>query len=64
MSGRIRLWVTIILIISVSAMMITFMPMQKVVFEPLGINRTVALRQGLDLSGGSQVLLQATNSTG
>jgi len=64
MSGRIRLWVTIILIISVSAMMITFMPMQKVVFEPLGINRTVALRQGLDLSGGSQVLLQATNCTG
>jgi preprotein translocase subunit SecD len=45
-------------------MMITFMPMQKVVFEPLGINRTVALRQGLDLSGGSQVLLQATNCTG
>jgi preprotein translocase subunit SecD len=45
--------------------MITFMPMQTVTFEPLGIvNRNISLRQGLDLSGGSQVLLQATNCTG
>ena len=37
-------------------MMITFMPAQKVVYEPLGINRNISLREGLDLSGGSQVL--------
>ena len=64
MSGRTRLWFTIIVVIAFAAMMITFMPTQKVVFEPLGINRNVSLRQGLDLSGGSQVLLQATNCTG
>jgi preprotein translocase subunit SecD len=52
-------------IIAFAAMMITFMPMQTVTFEPLGIvNRNISLRQGLDLSGGSQVLLQATNCTG
>ena len=65
MSGRTRLWFTIIVVIAFAAMMITFMPTQKVVFEPLGIvNRNISLRQGLDLSGGSQVLLQATNCTG
>jgi preprotein translocase subunit SecD len=64
MSGRTRLWFTIIVVIAFAAMMITFMPMQQVVFEPLGINRNISLRQGLDLSGGSQVLLQATNCTG
>jgi preprotein translocase subunit SecD len=65
MSGRTRLWFTIIVIIAFTAMMITFMPMQTVTFEPLGIvNRNISLRQGLDLSGGSQVLLQATNCTG
>jgi preprotein translocase subunit SecD len=40
--------------------MITFMPMGKV-FEPIGITRDFSLRQGLDLSGGSQVLLEAEN---
>ena len=64
MSGRTRIWFTIIVVIAFAAMMITFMPMQKVVYEPLGINRNISLRQGLDLSGGSQVLLQATNCTG
>ncbi len=65
MSGRTRLWFTIIVVIAFAAMMITFMPMQTVTFEPLGIvNRNISLRQGLDLSGGSQVLLQATNCTG
>ena len=64
MSGRTRLWFTIIVVIAFAAMLITFTPTQKVVFEPLGINRNISLRQGLDLSGGSQVLLQATNCTG
>ncbi len=65
MSGRTRLWFTIIVVIAFAAMMITFMPTQTVTFEPLGIvNRNISLRQGLDLSGGSQVLLQATNCTG
>ncbi len=64
MSGRTRLWFTIIVVIAFAAMMITFMPMQKVVFEPLGINRNISLKEGLDLSGGSQVLLQATNCSG
>ena len=64
MSGRTRLWFTIIVVIAFAAMMITFMPTQTVVYEPLGINRNISLRQGLDLSGGSQVLLQATNCTG
>src|SRR5512136_192264 len=65
MSGRTRLWFTIIVVIAFAAMMITFMPTQTVTFEPLGIvNRNISLRQGLDLSGGSQVLLQASNCTG
>jgi preprotein translocase subunit SecD len=65
MSGRTRLWFTIIVVIAFGAMMITFMPTQTVTFEPLGIvNRNVSLRQGLDLSGGSQVLLQAANCSG
>ena len=64
MSGRTRLWFTIIVVIAFAAMMITFMPTEKVVYEPLGINQNISLRQGLDLSGGSQVLLQATNCSG
>ncbi len=64
MSRRTRLWFTIVVVIAFTAMMITFMPVQRVVYEPLGINRDVSLRQGLDLSGGSQVLLQATNCSG
>jgi preprotein translocase subunit SecD len=64
MSGRTRLWFTIVVVIAFAAMMIAYMPMQTVTFEPLGINRNVSLRQGLDLSGGSQVLLQATNCSG
>jgi preprotein translocase subunit SecD len=55
------LWLTIIVVVAFAAAMITFMPMQRIVFEPLGINRDVSLRQGLDLSGGSQVLLEAEN---
>jgi preprotein translocase subunit SecD len=55
------LWLTIIVVVAFAATMIAFMPMQRIVFEPLGINRDVSLRQGLDLSGGSQVLLEAEN---
>ncbi len=64
MSGRTRLWFTIIVVIAFAAMMITFMPMQSISYPSLGINLNTTLRQGLDLSGGSQVLLQATNCTG
>src|SRR5512139_1250869 len=65
MSRRTRLWFTIIVVIAFAAMMITFMPTQTVTFEPLGIvNRNISLREGLDLSGGSQVLLQASNCSG
>jgi len=63
MSGRTRLWFTIIVVIAFGAMMIAFMPMQTV-FTSLGITRNIELRPGLDLSGGSQVLLQATNCSG
>jgi preprotein translocase subunit SecD len=52
---------TIIVVVAFTAAMITFMPTQRIVYEPLGINRDVSLRQGLDLSGGSQVLLEAEN---
>jgi preprotein translocase subunit SecD len=55
------LWLTIIVVVAFAATMIAFMPTQRIVFEPLGINRDVSLRQGLDLSGGSQVLLEAEN---
>jgi preprotein translocase subunit SecD len=51
---------TIIVVVAFAATMITFMPMGKV-FEPIGITRDFSLRQGLDLSGGSQVLLEAEN---
>lgn len=61
MSRRTRLWLTIIVVVAFTAAMITFMPTQRIVYEPLGINRDVSLRQGLDLSGGSQVLLEAEN---
>ena len=64
MSGRTRLWFTIIVVIAFVAMMITFMPMQSISYPSLGINLNTTLRQGLDLSGGSQVLLQASNCTG
>ncbi|HTP09426.1 MAG TPA: protein translocase subunit SecD [Anaerolineae bacterium] len=64
MSGRTRLWFTIIVVIAFAAMMITFMPMQSISYPSLGININTTLREGLDLSGGSQVLLQATNCSG
>jgi preprotein translocase subunit SecD len=51
---------TIIVVVAFAATMIAFMPMGKV-FEPIGITRDFSLRQGLDLSGGSQVLLEAEN---
>jgi len=60
MSRRTRLWLTIIVVVAFTATMIAFMPMGKV-FEPIGITRDFSLRQGLDLSGGSQVLLEADN---
>jgi preprotein translocase subunit SecD len=63
MSGRTRLWLTIVVVIAFAAMMIAYLPMQTV-FNSLGITRNIELRPGLDLSGGSQVLLQATNCTG
>lgn len=61
MSRRTRLWLTIVVVIAFAATMITFMPTQRIVYEPLGIDRDISLRQGLDLSGGSQVLLEAEN---
>jgi preprotein translocase subunit SecD len=61
MSRRTRLWFTIIVVVAFAAMMITFMPTERIVYEPLGIDRDLRLRQGLDLSGGSQVLLEAEN---
>jgi preprotein translocase subunit SecD len=53
-------WLTIIVVVSLFATTIAFMPMGKVL-EPVGIDRDFSLRQGLDLSGGSQVLLEAEN---
>ena len=44
MSRRTRLWLTIIVVVAFAAAMITFMPTQRVVFEPLGINRDISLR--------------------
>lgn len=60
MSRRTRLWLTIIVVVAFTATMIAFMPMGRV-FEGIGITRDFSLRQGLDLSGGSQVLLEADN---
>ena len=60
MSRRTRLWLTIIVVVAFTATMIAFMPMGRV-FEGIGITRDFSLRQGLDLSGGSQVLLEAEN---
>ena len=60
MSRRTRLWLTIIVVVAFTATMIAFMPMGRVL-EPIGITRDFSLRQGLDLSGGSQVLLEADN---
>jgi preprotein translocase subunit SecD len=54
------LWLTIIVVVAFTATMITFMPMGRAL-EGVGINRDFSLRLGLDLSGGSQVLLEAEN---
>jgi preprotein translocase subunit SecD len=63
MSRRIRLWVMLIVVLAISAVLIALNPAERVTFDPLGINYDIRVRQGLDLSGGSQVLLQATDCT-
>jgi preprotein translocase subunit SecD len=47
-----------VVLIALAAIAVAFWP-QKTLFE-----RNINLREGLDLSGGSQVLLQATNCSG
>ncbi len=64
MSRRTRLWVVIIVVLALGAVTISFLPAERITFELLGIDRNVRVRYGLDLSGGSQVLLQADNCTG
>jgi preprotein translocase subunit SecD len=58
MPRRSGLWLAMIVVIALAAIVVAFWP-QKTLFE-----RNVSLREGLDLSGGSQVLLQATNCSG
>ncbi len=58
MPRRSGLWLAMIVALALAAITISFWP-QKTLFE-----RNISLREGLDLSGGSQVLLQATNCTG
>ncbi|CAG0936339.1 Protein translocase subunit SecDF [Thermoflexales bacterium] len=60
MSRRTRWWLLIIIVVAVTATLVTFLPPGRAL-EGLGINRDLSLRQGLDLSGGSQVLLEADN---
>jgi preprotein translocase subunit SecD len=58
MPRRSGLWLAMVVVIALAAIAVAFWP-EKTLFD-----RNVSLREGLDLSGGSQVLLQATNCTG
>lgn len=57
MSQRNRIWTIIIVLLAIIA---TYIALPSTTTVPL-INRNVTVRQGLDLSGGSQVLLEATD---
>ncbi len=63
MSPRERIWVLIIIVLAVVAVWLALPSTEHIQFDPLGINRDVRVREGLDLSGGSQVLLQAADCT-
>src|SRR5512143_2752065 len=58
MPRRSGLWLAMVVVIALAAITVAFWP-EKTLFE-----RNINLREGLDLSGGSQVLLQATNCSG
>lgn len=57
MSQRNRTWTIIIVLLAIIA---TYIALPGTTTIPI-INRNVTVRQGLDLSGGSQVLLEATD---
>jgi preprotein translocase subunit SecD len=62
-SRRERIWLIIIIVLAIVVVFMALPSTVRIQFDPLGINRDVHVRPGLDLSGGSQVLLQATDCT-
>jgi preprotein translocase subunit SecD len=63
MSQRNRMWTIIIVVLAIVTVWIALPGNTTLQIDPLGINRDIHPRLGLDLSGGSQVLLEATDCT-
>ena len=61
MSRRNRLWTILILVLAFLAIWIALPSSVRIKIDPLGIDKDIRVRQGLDLSGGSQVLLEAVD---
>ena len=63
MSRRNRLWTILILVLAFLAIWTALPSSVRIKIDPLGIDKDIRVRQGLDLSGGSQVLLEAVDCT-
>ena len=63
MSQRNRLWTVLIVVLAILAIWTALPSSVRIKIDPLGIDRDIRVRQGLDLSGGSQVLLEAVDCT-
>ena len=61
MSRRNRLWTFLIIGLTLVVVYLVLPSTSQIKIDPLGINRDIHPRLGLDLSGGSQVLLEATD---